>query len=142
MSHHFIDQLEDLKARLARMTALVQLSVEQAVEAIFDANAALAQRVIDGDATIDAEEVQVEKSAIDMLALYQPAAGDLRLITTVIKANSDFERIADCAVNIAQRVLPITHAHDGSFKLHRPARDGQQRRRHAARHDQGLQPWR
>src|SRR5207248_244390 len=78
----------------------------------------LAQRVIDGDATIDAEEVKVEKSAIDMLALYQPAAGDLRLITTVIKANSDFERIADCAVNIAQRVLPITHVpDDGSFKL-------------------------
>ena len=117
MSHHFIDQLEDLKSRLARMTAMVQLCVEQAVEAVFETNATVAQKVIDGDANIDAEEVKVEKAAIDLLALHQPAAGDLRLITTIIKANGDFERIADCAVNIAQRVLPITNAHDESFKL-------------------------
>jgi phosphate transport system protein len=117
MSHHFIDQLDELKGRLARMTALVQEAVEKAVEAVFDSNAQLAQQVIDGDTVIDGEEVKVEKGAIDLLALHQPAAGDLRLITTVIKVNSDFERIADCAVNIAQRVLPITHAHDASFKL-------------------------
>jgi phosphate transport system protein len=118
MSHHFIDQLEDLKSRLARMTALVQQAVEQAVEAVFDCDAELAQQVIDGDARIDEEEVKVEKGAIDLLALYQPAATDLRLITTVIKANSDFERIADCAVNIAQRLLPISNGPaSGTFKL-------------------------
>jgi phosphate transport system protein len=61
-------------------------------------------RVIKGDATIDEEEVKVEKAAIDLLALYQPAAGDLRMIATIIKVNGDFERIADCAVNIGQRV--------------------------------------
>jgi len=104
MSHHFIDLLEELKTRLARMTAMVQQSVEQAVEAIFTLDAELMQEVIDGDTKIDEEEVKVEKNAIDLLALYQPAAGDLRLITTIIKVNSDFERIADCAVNIAQRV--------------------------------------
>jgi phosphate transport system protein len=104
MSHHFIDLLEELKARLARMTAMVQQSVEQSVEAIFSLDAELVQEVIDGDARIDEEEVKVEKAAIDLLALYQPAASDLRLVTTIIKVNSDFERIADCAVNIAQRV--------------------------------------
>jgi len=108
-----IDRLEELKDRLARMSALVQQVVEQAVEAVLTCNTALAQRTIDADEKIDDEEVRVEKAAIDLLALYQPAAGDLRLITTVIKVNSDLERIADCAVNAAQRVLPL--AHDGGY---------------------------
>ncbi len=63
--------------------------------------------MIAADEKVDEEEVRVEKAAIDLLALHQPAAGDLRLITTVIKVNSDLERIADCAVNAAQRVLPL-----------------------------------
>jgi phosphate transport system protein len=71
------------------------------------ADADLAHRVCELDKQIDKDEVEIEKGAIDLLALYQPAAGDLRLIATIIKANSDFERIADCAVNIAQRVLPL-----------------------------------
>lgn len=104
MPHHFLDLLDDLKSRLARMTAMVQQSVEQAVEAVFTLDSRLMQQVIDGDEKIDEEEVKVEKSAIDLLALHQPAAGDLRLITTIIKVNGDFERIADCAVNVAQRV--------------------------------------
>src|SRR4030095_4159663 len=74
----------------------------------FIADADLAQKVIDSDARIDDEEVLVEKTAIDLLALYQPAAIDLRLISAIVKANNDFERIADCAVNIAQRVLLLS----------------------------------
>jgi phosphate transport system protein len=61
---------------------------------------------------VDEEEVKVEKSAIDLLALQQPAAVDLRTVTTIIKVNADFERIADCAVNIAQRALPLSHLSD------------------------------
>jgi phosphate transport system protein len=103
MSHHFVDLLEELRGKLARMTALVQQQVEQGVDAVFSRNRELARAVIDGDKRVDEEEVKVEKAAIDLLALFQPAASDLRLITTIIKVNSDFERIADCAVNIAQR---------------------------------------
>ena len=109
MPRHFIDVLDELRGRVGRMTALVQQSVEQAVEALFSADHHVAQQVIDGDQRIDEEEVKVEKAAIDLLALYQPAASDLRLITTIIKVNLDFERIADCAVNVAQRVLPLAH---------------------------------
>ena len=109
MAHHFIDRLEDLKDRIARMTAQVQQSAELAVQSALSADAVLAQQVSELDKQIDKEEVEIEKGAIDLLALYQPAASDLRLITTIIKANSDFERIADCAVNIAQRVLPLVH---------------------------------
>jgi phosphate transport system protein len=108
MSHHFVDLLEELKSRLARMTALVQQVVEQSIDSIFTADALLAQCVIDSDNRIDEEEVEVEKSAIDLLALYQPAAVDLRLISAIVKANNDFERIADCAVNVAQRVLLLS----------------------------------
>jgi len=115
MSRHLIDLLDDLKTRVARMSAMVQQVVDLAVDAVLKADARLAQRVIDGDNKIDDEEVQVEKAAIDLLALHQPAAGDLRLITTVIKVNSELERIADCAVNAAQRVLPL--ARDGDYAV-------------------------
>jgi phosphate transport system protein len=114
MSRHLADLLEELKDRLARMGVAVQQLVEQAVESVYNADDVLARRIIDADARIDDEEVLVEKAAIDLLALHQPAAGDLRLITTVIKVNSDLERIADCAVNAAQRVLTL--ARDGSYR--------------------------
>ncbi len=94
------------------MGAVVQQSVELSVESLVKLDAKLAQQVIEGDQKVDEEEVKVEQGAIDLLALHQPAAGDLRMITTIIKANSDFERIADCAVNIAQRVLPLSR-HEG-----------------------------
>lgn len=112
MSNRFTDLLDDLKSRLSRMGAVVQQSVELSVESLIKLDPKLAQQVIEGDQKVDEEEVKVEKGAIDLLALHQPAAGDLRMITTIIKANSDFERIADCAVNIAQRVLPLSR-HDG-----------------------------
>ena len=107
MSRHLQDHLDELRARVARMSAMVQQVVEQAVQAVFTADAKLARRTIDADARIDEEDVRVEKAAIDLLALYQPAATDLRFVTTVIKVNSELERIADCAVNAAQRVLPL-----------------------------------
>ena len=91
------------------MTALVQQSVELSIEAVFSRDTTLMEQVIEGDDRIDVEEIEVERQAIDLLALFQPAAGDLRLITTIIKVNVDFERIADCAVNIAQRAQYLEH---------------------------------
>ena len=104
MAIKFTDLLESLRGRVARMTALVQQIVDQSVEAIVNLDVNLANETVKFDNRIDEEEVFVEKQAIDLLARYQPAASDLRLITTIIKVNGDFERIADCAVNIAQRV--------------------------------------
>ncbi|HEX8323420.1 MAG TPA: phosphate signaling complex protein PhoU [Tepidisphaeraceae bacterium] len=100
----FTDLLDSLRGRVARMTALVQQIVDQSVESIVHLDTDLARQAVELDNRIDEEEVHIEKQAIDLLARYQPAAGDLRLITTIIKVNGDFERIADCAVNIAQRV--------------------------------------
>lgn len=108
MSHHFIDLLEDLKMRVARLSAMVQQTVEDAVEAVRTGDVTLAQSVISGDERIDGQELNVESTAINLLARYQPAAGDLRLIFGIVKVNNDFERIGDCAVNVAQRVLMLS----------------------------------
>jgi phosphate transport system protein len=110
MSHHFIDLLEDLKIRLARMSAMVQQTVENAVEAVRNLDSSLALAVINGDDRIDGQEISVETAAINLMARYQPTAGDLRLIFGIVKVNNDFERIADGAVNIAQRVLTLHDA--------------------------------
>ncbi|MGA2585392.1 MAG: phosphate signaling complex protein PhoU [Tepidisphaeraceae bacterium] len=109
MSHHLADLLDNLRGQVARMSTLVLQVVEQACDAVFTADAKLAEETIQLDQRVDDEEVRVEKSAIDVLALQQPAAVDLRTVTTIIKVNADFERIADCAVNIAQRVLLLSH---------------------------------
>ncbi len=107
MSHHLIDLLEELRTRVARLSTLVQEVVQKACDSVFTADAKLARETILLDERIDDEEVKVEQFAIDLLALHQPAAVDLRVITTIIKVNADFERIADCAVNVAQRVMPL-----------------------------------
>jgi phosphate transport system protein len=107
MSRQFIDQLNDLKDKLARMSVLVQAAVEQAVEASQGCDVALAKSNMQGDNRIDEDEVKIEQAAISLLALHQPTAVDLRLITTIIKVNGDLERIADCAVNISQRVVML-----------------------------------
>jgi phosphate transport system protein len=107
MSRQFTDQLNDLKDKVARMSVLVQAAVEQSVEAVQQLDVHLAKAMMQGDTRIDQDEVKIEQAAISLLALHQPTAVDLRLITTIIKVNADLERIADCAVNVAQRVIMI-----------------------------------
>lgn len=112
MAQQFTHLLDDLRARVARMTSKVQRVVEEATEALIHRDVALAEHAIEADKSVDHDEVEVEKSAIHLLALYQPAAADLRFITSVIKVNNDFERVADCAVNIAQRVPSLARQRD------------------------------
>jgi phosphate transport system protein len=112
MATHFAQLLEDLRARVARMTSSVLQVVELATEAVFHQDTALADRAINADQRVDMEEVEIERSAINILAQYQPVAADLRFLTSVIKVNNDFERIADCAVNAAQRVPALSAYRD------------------------------
>lgn len=102
--------LEDLQEKMARMAARVTQSVERATDAVLRGDAELVEKILKADNRIDEEEVVVERDAINLLALYQPAAIDLRRITTIIKANSDLERIGDCAVNIATNGRPLIDA--------------------------------
>ena len=102
MSIQFVEQLEQLKRRCIDMAALVQGTVEQAGEAVLARRPERASAVLDNEAQIDAEEVKIERAAIDMLARHQPTAEDLHTVFAIVKINSDLERIGDCAYNIAQ----------------------------------------
>ena len=103
-------QLDDLRQQFARMAARVQQAVERTVRAVLDGDDALVGKIVKADRRIDSEEVALEKAAIDVLALQRPAAGDLRRVTTIIKANADLERVGDCAVNAAEAAAPLNAA--------------------------------
>ncbi len=103
MTTHFVNLLEELQRRASRMASLVEDMVQEACESVVDANDALAERVIRRDNEVDAEEVAVEAEVIRLMALYQPVGSDLRLLCAILKINNDLERIADCAVNVAER---------------------------------------
>jgi phosphate transport system protein len=103
MSAHFVSLLDELRRRSLRMATQVEDMVQESSEVVFAADKALAQRVITRDQEVDAEEVGVEAEVIRLLALYQPVGRDLRLLATILKVTNDLERVADCAVNIAER---------------------------------------
>jgi phosphate transport system protein len=77
------------------------------MRALLERDDALAQEVIDRDRQVNTYDVEVDEQCVELLALHQPAAGDLRFITTAMKIVTDLERIGDQAVNIAQRVLEL-----------------------------------
>ncbi len=103
MTAHFVNLLDDLRRRSLRMAAMVEDMVEEACESILQPDEYLARRVLSRDREVDTEEVEVEKEIIRLMALHQPVGPDLRLLCTVLKVNNDLERVADCAVNIAER---------------------------------------
>lgn len=103
MTTHFVNLLDELRRRSLRMASLVEDMVQEACDAVLHADDALARRVIARDEDVDKEEVQVESEVIRLMALFQPVGADLRLLCTILKVNNDLERVADCAVNIAQR---------------------------------------
>jgi len=107
MKRHFDEDLKKLNTDILKMATLAQEAIFKSIEALKNRDKTLAQSVIDDDRKIDKLELIVEETAIALLALKQPIAGDLRFITTGMKINAEVERIGDLAVNIAQRVLEI-----------------------------------
>jgi phosphate transport system protein len=107
MARHFHDELEGLKQTLLAMGALVEDQIRRVMRALVERDSELAQDVIDRDRQVNAYDVEVDEKCVELLALYQPAAGDLRFITTAMKIVTDLERIGDQAVNIAQRALEL-----------------------------------
>lgn len=99
---HFHDQLDELKQRLLKMSERAESLVDLAVDALLERDAGKAEAVIAGDRDVDELEVEIESMAVELLALQQPMARDLRFIISAIKASSDLERVGDHAVNIAQ----------------------------------------
>lgn len=104
---HFHDQLGALKQRLLDMSARAEELVALAVDALLTRDTGKAQAVIEADREIDRMELEVEQLAVELLALQQPMARDLRFLISAIKVTSDLERVGDHAVNIAQSALRI-----------------------------------
>jgi phosphate transport system protein len=89
------------------LSSMVERMIEKAILALHERSDSLAQEVIDSDNVVDQREVQLEDECLKLLALHQPVAVDLRRIAAVLKINNDLERIADLAVNVAERVRSL-----------------------------------
>ncbi len=105
MPKHLQREIEHLKKMVLSLGAKVEDRVREATMAIDDRDARTAKKVIETDIEIDQAEVVIEEECLKILALHQPVAIDLRFIVAVLKINSDLERIADLAVNVAERAV-------------------------------------
>lgn len=101
-------ELSRLRETIARMGALAEELLGNALEAIVERDEALAGKVIERDADIDRMEREVEHLAIRLLALRQPMAKDLREVVAAFKISGNIERIGDFAANVAKRTLTLS----------------------------------
>ena len=107
MPRHMDEELDKLKTTILKMATLTEEAIYRSIEALRNRDTELAISVIESDKQIDRLELIVDEMAIDLLALYQPMAIDLRFVTTGMKISPEIERMADLSVNIAQRALEI-----------------------------------
>jgi phosphate transport system protein len=107
MKRYFDVELADLKKNIVAMGTLAQEAIHKSIEALKTREKGVATSVIDDDVNIDRLELRIDEKCIDLIARYQPMAKDLRLIATGMKINAELERIADLAVDIAQRTLEL-----------------------------------
>ncbi len=107
MQRHFDNELKKLKEKVFKMGLLVEKAIENASNALFQRDSEKAQSVIKGDQEINLYEIEIDEMGHELIALHQPAAIDLRLITMVLKITNDLERMGDQAVNIAEKALII-----------------------------------
>src|SRR3954451_17889686 len=103
MSKHLERDLDNLQRDLLALAASVEEAIHKAIRALQERDGALAVEGIDGDNQIDADEHRVEEECLKILALHQPVAVDLRRIAAAMKINSELERMADLAEDIAER---------------------------------------
>ncbi|HEX6804028.1 MAG TPA: phosphate signaling complex protein PhoU [Terriglobales bacterium] len=101
----FHQELDELKHRILAMAGMAEQAVDLAVKAYSQRDLSLCQRVVNGESAINRAEREIDEFAVDLLAMQQPMAIDLRFILAVIKINADLERVGDQAVNIVQRVM-------------------------------------
>ncbi|WP_207644708.1 phosphate signaling complex protein PhoU [Caloranaerobacter ferrireducens] len=107
MRKHFDLQLKELHDSLLKMGTMVEEAIDIAIQSLIEQDVEKAKKVIEIDDKIDVLEVQIEEKCLDLIALQQPIARDLRKISTILKIITDLERIGDHAVNIAEVVIKI-----------------------------------
>ena len=106
-SREYERELQEVKEGLIYLGGLTEKAIASGVKALLERDSELARQVIRNDEQIDKMDVEIEDKCIRLLALRQPAALDLRFITTAIKLNGHLERIGDMAVNIAEKVISL-----------------------------------
>ena len=104
---HFDEELAELKTKLVRMAGLAEDQIDKALAALVKRDSALARQVIERDHKVNALDVEIDEDCIRLLALHQPAARDLRLITTAMKIATELERISDLAENVCERAIEL-----------------------------------
>ncbi len=100
-------QLGKLRSYVLEMGGLVEDQIAQAIRALTERDEALARATIERDHTVNRLDVEIDDLSLKLLALHQPAARDLRLITTALKITTDLERIGDLATHIAERAIEL-----------------------------------
>src|SRR5467141_521696 len=120
MKRHFEQELESLKTSLIKMGSVVEESIALSIKAVLNRDETLAREIIDGDERVNSLEMEIANAIIDLLALQQPVAIDLRLILAVQKINNDLERIGDHAVNIAESALSLVRTRTEESLLELP----------------------
>jgi phosphate transport system protein len=103
----FEAELKQLRDKLLLMGGKVEQAISDSVRAVVERDSALAERTKDQDRAINRLEIDIDDSCRRILALRQPAASDLRFITTALKIVTDLERMGDLAVNVAERAIDL-----------------------------------
>jgi len=116
----FHQGLDDLKQKLLAMGGMAEQAVERAVRAYQTRDLSLCEVVLRDESKINAAERDVDEMSIDLLAMQQPMAIDLRFIVACIKINADLERVGDQAVNIAERVMDLVTRPDPALNVDIP----------------------
>jgi phosphate transport system protein len=104
---HFDEELAELKTKLVRMAGLAEDQIDKALAALVRRDSAQARQVIERDHKVNALDVEIDEDCIRLLALHQPAARDLRLVTTAMKIATELERISDLAENVCERAIEL-----------------------------------
>ena len=107
MDRHIDMELTRVKDELVRMAGLAEAALGLSVKALVSRDAEMARQVVASDDAINTLEIEIDELCLRAMALYQPEAKDLRLLTMALKINNDLERMGDQAVNIAERTLEL-----------------------------------
>ncbi|HVO24309.1 MAG TPA: phosphate signaling complex protein PhoU [Candidatus Margulisiibacteriota bacterium] len=105
---HYEDELKLLQTKILEMGGVIERQISSALTALVERNDDVARLTIDRDHTVNRMDVEIDELCIRLLALHQPTARDLRLITTGLKITTDMERIGDMAVNVCERALELS----------------------------------
>jgi len=107
MQRHFDRDIEEIKELLLRMGGMVEQQMGDSVRALLERDTELAQHVIERDRDIDQMELTIDQKTIELMAVMQPAASDLRFVATIMKITPELERIADLAQDVCERAIEL-----------------------------------